>query len=102
MVSLAPFTPRLEMSEVPDRHPREEEIRRFVRSLGPTTLFDLFSGYGIPEEARASLLEETLALYVVERRDIGDLRRWFLETLEGRCEVYRERQETVEEAQDGE
>ena len=88
------------MSEAPNRYPREEQIRRFVRSLGPTTLLDLFAGYGIPEEARATLLEETLGLYVVERREIVDLRVWFLRNLEERCEVYRKRLETKEEAQD--
>lgn len=88
------------MSEEPEWHPRNEEIRRFVRSLGPTTLLDLFAGYGIPEEARVSLLEETLGLYVVERREIVDLRKWFLETLEERCEVYRKRLEAEEDTQD--
>lgn len=88
------------MSEAPDRYPSQEDIRRFVRSLGPTTLLDLFAGYGIPEEARASLLEETLALLVVERPEGAELRFWFLETLEERCQVYLERLETEEEAQD--
>jgi hypothetical protein len=87
------------MSEAPDRYPSPEDIRRFVRSLGPTTLLDLFAGYGIPEEARASLLEETLALLVVERPEGAELRLWFLETLEERCQVYLERLQTEEEAQ---
>lgn len=88
------------MSEAPHRFPSQEEIRRFVRSLGPTTILDLFAGYGIPEDVRAPLLEETLALLVVERPEGAELRLWFLETLEERCQVYLERLETEEEARD--
>ncbi len=91
------------MTEAADRYPSPEAIRRFVRSLGPSTIPDLFAGYGVAEEDGAVLLEETLALLAVERREIEDLRLWFLETLEERCQIYVERrqaEEAEEEAQD--
>lgn len=71
--------------------PTRAEIRGLVRSLGPTTLFDLFEGYDVAEENRFDLLEETLAVLVVSGRQDRDLRLRFLEALEDRCQRYAKR-----------
>lgn len=73
---------------VDEHYPGPDEIRGLVRSLGPTTLLDLFCDHGIPESERMALLEETLAILVVHGHRVDDLRAWFLEALEDRCHAY--------------
>lgn len=70
------------------QYPGREEMFALVDGLGPSTLFDLFEEYEVPEGDRFGLIEEVLGLLVVHGRPVENLPVWFVETLERRCRAF--------------
>ena len=62
-----------------------------------TTIHDLFTGYGIPEEGRVEILGDAILYLAYKTHRIPNVRSWFLAYLESACREYVARREAEAE-----
>lgn len=87
------------MSESPQRS-GSDDFDSLRRSLSPSTLSDLFKGYGIPQDDRVEILREAIEVLIHYHHRARDLRGLFLGSLEQGCRVYIENREAEDEQED--